>query len=74
MRILLFMLIPILLTVSVSSVAEQAILEGAPKQVLKGAATSAAPSEAVEGAKSAGETVDKAKTLKGTTDSAPSVL
>jgi len=63
-----------LLIASSSVLAEQGVLESAGKQVLKDAATSAAPKEAVEGVEAAGQTLDKAKDIKGAVETAPTAV
>jgi hypothetical protein len=62
------------LVISGAALAEKSGLEGATKQLLKDTAESAAPSEAVEGAKSAGESLEKAKNLKESAEKAPAAL
>jgi hypothetical protein len=57
-----------------SALAEQGVLENAAKQVVKDAATTAAPKEAVKGAESASQILEKAKDLKESVENAPDAL
>lgn len=67
------LLITLLIT-SGSVVAEQGLLGNAGKQLMKDSATSAAPTEAVEGAGAAGQKLEAAKTLKDSVSDAPDAL
>jgi len=66
MRIVPFLAVPLLALSAplFAQIHEMYALEGVTKQLLKDSATEAAPSEAVEGAKTATESLDKAKNLK----------
>jgi hypothetical protein len=63
-----------LLIASGSVLAEQDLLGNAGKALLKDSATSAAPTQAVEGVEAAGQKLDTAKTLKDSVKSAPDAL
>jgi len=69
----IIILLSSLLIASNTAMAEQGLVEGAAKQMATDAATSAATG-AVEKAAGAGETVEKAKSLKETAESAPEAI
>jgi len=67
------LLITLLIT-SGSVMAEQGLLGNAGKQLMKDSATSAAPTEAVEGTEATGQKLEAAKTLKEGVSDAPDAL
>jgi len=64
-------LISLLMASSSVWAADTSLLESAGKQTVKNAATAAAPKEAVEGVEAAGQTLEKAKDIKGAVEAAP---
>jgi len=64
-------LISLLMASSSVWAADTSLLESAGKQTVKNAATAAAPKEAVEGVEAAGQTLEKAKDIKGAVETAP---
>ncbi|MDO9161362.1 MAG: hypothetical protein Q8N35_02770 [Methylococcaceae bacterium] len=63
-----------LLMASSSVWADTSLLESAGKQTIKNAATAAAPKEAIEGVDAAGQTLEKAKDIKGVVETAPAAV
>lgn len=76
MRTLSFVVVSVLMTSGqvLAESNELYALDDVSKQLLKDAATRAAPSEVVQGAKTAGEAVDTAKKMKETAKAAPDAV